>query len=644
MRPRVVVVIYVCMALGLSLLLTCSCATNSKVARLRHGSSGPARVSVSIPSEYEGVPMGAIGTDATSSDTLMVRDEDGRDMIIMRAVRDEDGEMVATDVIDAAVVTARFRNVAERHGKVNLEFQLRVPSTMLDRGWQLRFCPRLQILGQTLALDSLLITGQDYRKAQLKGYEQYNRFLNSIITDTLKMVDKYQLEMFIRRNLPEIYAYKSDSTGVSDEVFYSHYGVGEQEALSHYTNSILMRINSYRRSKLPEVYARRVKSPLLTEGIRLDTVITDPSGDFIYNYVQTIPARSDLRRVDVIISGAIYEQGRAIYQVPDTDPLTFYISSVSQFADLSDHYLTEVVERRAAANTACYIEFASGSDVVVDTLGANSSEIGRIKDNLRTLVDSDTFDLDSIVVTASCSPEGSYTLNEALSRRRSESVSRYFGGYVESLTDQVTPISFDSRSVPENWQMLSALVERDESLSDSDKSFYRESLLRLEDPDSREHSLQDRPPLYRYLRKSLYPRVRTVKFDFYLHRRGMIKDTIHATRVDSTYMRGVRAILDRDYETAVSILRPYHDLNCAVAYCALDYNHSALEILQTLEQTPRVLYMIALIYARMDDPERAVQYYLDACRSDRTYINRGNLDPEISQLINTYNLNTYLQL
>ena len=59
-----------------------------------------------------------------------IQRDDGREFIIMKAVKDENGEMVATDVINAAVVEARFRNVAERHGKVDIEFQIRVPQDM----------------------------------------------------------------------------------------------------------------------------------------------------------------------------------------------------------------------------------------------------------------------------------------------------------------------------------------------------------------------------------------------------------------------------------------------------------------------------------------------------------------------------------
>ena len=67
--------------------------------------------------------------DNAVRDTTLVTSDEGP--IIMNAVRDEDGNMVATDVIEAASVTARFRNVAERGGKVNIEFAVTVPQDMM---------------------------------------------------------------------------------------------------------------------------------------------------------------------------------------------------------------------------------------------------------------------------------------------------------------------------------------------------------------------------------------------------------------------------------------------------------------------------------------------------------------------------------
>ena len=120
----------------------------------------------------------------------------------------------------------------------------------------------------------------------------------------------------------------------------------------------------------------------------------------------------------------------------------------------------------------------------------------------------------------------------------------------------------------------------------------------------------------------------------------MVKDTVHTTVLDSTYMRGVAALRDRDYRKALEYLREYKDFNTAIAYVSLDYNASAMSILQKLDRTPQVNYMLALLYARNEDDQNAVQCYLDACREDRSYVFRGNLDPEIYTLIQRYGLNS----
>ena len=629
-----------------------SCSTPGKVRTLRESE---AAASLRLPKEPSSLPE--YMPVQPRRDTLKVRDDDGRELLIMKAVRDDNGEMVASDVIDAAYVTATFRNVAERHGKIDLEFQVVVPESMQDSKWQLRLYPDMFILGDSLRLDGVVVTGRDYRKAQLRGYQQYEKFLSTIISDSTRFINLRQLEIFLRRNIPALYAMRTDSTEVSDEQFASVYGTTEQEAVEHYTNRTAVRLNERRKARREKMYRRYVKSPIVTEGLRLDTVMRAVNGDFIYNYVQTISTRPQLRKVDIWLSGNIWESDRLVYDVPRSGPLTFYISSISTLVDPRERYLKRVIERRVEANTACYVDFAQGRSEVIETLGNNAGEIGRIKGNLAELMENRTFDLDSIVVTASASPEGQLRANGALAQRRSEAVSRYFDSYIRHYRDSLdaengflideqgtvsrprehTPIPFISRNGGENWTMLDALVERDETLSEAQKEEYRR-IRGTADADRREKALSG-TSMYRYLRENLYPRLRTVRFDFHLHRKGMVKDTVHTTELDTLYMSGVQAIRDRDYRRALEILRPYQDYNTAVACCLLDYNASAMAILAPLERTPQVDYLLAILFSRMGEDGKAVQHYLDACRRDPSYRHRGNLDPEISALIKTYDLN-----
>ena len=632
-------------------LLITGCGTQRKVKSLHLNA---AKATLALAQEQDFIPD--IRRDMTARrDTFTVMDGD-REILIMKAIKDEDGEMVAHDVIDAAVVTARFRNVAERHGKVDIEFLVTVPQSMQDSRWQLRFYPDMFIMQDSIRLDPVIITGNDYRRAQLKGYQQYERFLASIVTDSTKFINYHLLEIFLERNIPQLYAFKTDSTTVSDEQFASVYGVTEQQAVEHYTNSIAKRYNSRKMARRERMYRRYVKVPIVTEGLRLDTVLQSVNGDFIYRYTQTIQTRPKLRKVDVILSGEIYESDQRIYTIPRSEPLTFYISSLSSFVDNRERYLTKVIERRVEANTACYIEFASGSSTVDERMGNNPGEIARIKGNLVSLMNNEEFDLDSIIVTSSASPEGSAQFNDRLSRKRSEGIGDYLSGWMDHYQDSLeaergfevdelgnvivrerTKIPMTGRSSGENWRMLDRLIERDTVLTEEQKAEYAE-LESVRDIDLRERRMQGKA-WYRHVREHLYPRLRTVRFDFHLHRKGMVKDTVHTTVLDTVYMDGVQAIRDRDYERALTLLRPYGDYNTAIAYLCMDYNASALQILEKLEKTAQVNYMLAVLYSRRGEEQKAVECYIRSCSQDPTYVHRGNLDPEISVLIRRYGLN-----
>ena len=583
-------------ALAAIALAVVACGSQRKLAAIKSGD--PAASLVLGKDVY--VPE--VKQIQTMRDTLRIKDDDGRELMIMKAIRDDEtGDMVATETLDAAMVTARFRNIAERHGKVDLAFQIIVPAAMQDSKWQLRFYPDMYMLGDVERLEPVIITGNSYRKAQLRGYQQYERFLSRIVEDTTRFVNLRALEIFLRRNIPQLYDFKTDSTFVSDEQFYTMYGVSEQEAVEHYTNQIARSRNERRKDRMDEMYAKYVKVPIVTEGIRLDTVMVDRKGDFIYNYVQTIATRPRLRKVDIVLSGDIYESDKQLYSIPESDPLTFYISSVSGLTDQTERYL-----------------------------------------------------LDSIIVTASASPEGRENLNWRLSRSRSEAISHYLDEQIKVLQDSLdrnvrydesgrrvraerVRIPFISRYNGENWDRLDIMVDTDDYLTEGDKSRY-DLLRRVPDLDGRE-ALLGRERFYPYLRDELYPKLRTVAFNFHMHRKDMVKDTIHTTVLDSTYMRGVNALLNMDYDQALDLLRPYEDFNTAIAYMGLDRDWSAMEILSKMYPSAPVNYLVAILNARMGNEEEAVARYLRACEQDSSYVHRGNLDPEIAYLIKAYNLN-----
>ncbi|MBR5141513.1 MAG: hypothetical protein IKW55_03440 [Bacteroidales bacterium] len=655
---------------GLLMILACaSCSTRKQLKALYEGQLDT--VLFNMPKRN--AAPNTIAAQNVAQDTIIIKDAQGNEQFLMKAVQDEEtGEMVATEVLEAATVTARFQNIAERRGKVDLEYLVTVPENMLNNAWQFRLFPSMVIQGDSTDLEAIFITGRGYREAQLRGYERYDRFVRKIVEEDIYFVNIYQLERFVARNFPDLYAFKTDTTFVSQEEFESYYGVKEREAIEHYTQKMLKKRNSTLKSIRGKKYEQLVKTPIVTEGVRLDSVITTGNGDVVYHYIQTINTRPKLRKATIFLKGSIYQGNEMIYLLPNFKPLDYYISTTSTFADLNVvKYLTQVIERRAYANTAYRIDFKVAKSDINPELGNNAAEIEKIKANLRNLLDNEEFELDSIIVNATASPEGTYVRNAQYAQARSESVTKYFDRFIKEYRDSleaaneegfsivltneldtamtediiipekdtIPEIKLTARSTPENWEDLVEYIRQDTVMTDTQKQQYFDLHGTLT-PDARENQMK-KYGWYSYAKKEIYPKLRTVKFNFYLHRKGMVKDTIHTTTVDSTYARGLQALADMDYHTAIALLGPYEDYNAAVAFVGLDRNLTALQILEPIkpeERTAPVNYIMAIIYSRIGRVQDAVQCYLNSVEQDYSYRHRGNLDPEISVLIKQYEL------
>ena len=526
--------------------------------------------------------------------------------------------MVASDVINVAVVSATFRNVAERDGRIIIDFRITVPALMTDSRWQMRLRPEALLPGERIPLDEVVVTGESFRKGQLRGYRQYERFVGRIVTDSSRFVNQGQAALFEER-------FGDDE-------------LTREDILEHYTDKFRRSRNRWRIANREKMFGRYVKTPFREEGERIDTLFNSTGELFTYDYTQVIQARPGLRKLHVVVSGGIYDGDRKLYSIPEGDSIAFYISTLGTLVDSQERYLTRIVSRRVEASASCRVVFPGGSSRLERELERNAAELDSIGNTLSRLLAEGDYLLDSIVTSASASPEGNLALNERLSRERGSNVNTYLRSLLPPDCDSVR---FISRSHAENWEELARLVEVDSTLMLRDKKLFFKRMA-ISGEDRREAAMQA-DAYYPYLRRNLYPQLRTVQFDFHLHRRGMLQDTLMTTVVDSVYMAGVQAIRDGAYSQAAELLGTYRDYNTAVAFCSLGKNHSAKAILEKLEPTPKVEYMLAIIDSRLGHDRTAVQHYVLACEKNPAYLHRGNLDPEISSLIRKYNLGTILQ-
>ena len=153
-------------------------------------------------------------------------------------------------------------------------------------------------------------------------------------------------------------------------------------------------------------------------------------------------------------------------------------------------------------------------------------------------------------------------------------------------------------------------------------------------PDRREQAIRQRfPKDYAYIRSMIYPQLRAVHFRYNLRRKGMVKDTIHTTELDTTYMRGVELLQRRKYARALYILNDYNDRNTVVAHLSLDHNERALELLALMPKDAVAEYLKAIACSRLGRKTEGREHFLEACRLDERMEYRGNLDPEIAELL-----------
>ena len=608
--------------------------------------------------------------------------------------KDDDGEEILSVSLADVQIVAKSKNVAERAGKIAIDFKVDVPASLIDNKWQVQLSPVAYKNEKKIFFDKILLSGAQFLRQQEKGYRMYQNFISSIIPDSAYMqllfdAKGYQKALF---DIEEQFYHSWKKEQLSQTRFIDWKGVRNRRNLlfngvmernraavghgswktvlpaywlerevgnapGHWGNYLSPEYrfeqrlitkedsveiqnrffdwkrraeNERKKSLTQEKYDEYVRFP--RESCRLDTVIQN--GDrFEYYYSQNIEVDENIRKIDVTVDGIVVAMDESRHQLPSSDTLTYYISSMVQFLDYAPRYKRIIVSRHATAYQTALINYKAGSSLFDEQIGSNKEEIDKVMGTMHKLTYTGELVLDSVHMCATSSPEGSDYLNMQLSRQRAEQLKSYL---VQRTDDREAVSLFRADAIGEDWAKLAGLIRNDSNVTE--RSAILNAIASVKENDAREEVLRNFHD-YRYIREKLYPQLRAVNFRFHLHRREMVQDTIHTTVIDTAYMDAVKQLENRQYKAALPVLGEYNDHNTAVCLMSLGYDSQAVEILRSLPQNEDSLYLLAILYVREKRFEDAISAFSEACRLDSGKWFRGNLDPEIFQLINDYNLN-----
>ena len=578
--------------------LLVSCVTDHKLARVR----------ISQPQMKEAVA----DTGFRLPRQITWTDDKGKEHIVTEATKDSvTGEYITQMELSEITVVAKSKQVAERNGKINLDFIVTVPGELISNKWQVQLTPVAYKSADTLYLDRIFLSGADFAKMQRKGYMRYQAFMNSIIPDSLylqklfdekgyrKALAELEEEYFqawkheviskerwidwsdkanarfalfnyrMERNKQAIAGYNSileylpayrlrremDGKYIPSKwkIFAEgNYKIRTRNITPEDSASITRRFTDYakmaenrkRKEQAGEMYEKYVRFPY--EAARLDTVIKE-GDNFVYYYKQELPATENTKKIDLTLDGQILSKDETKTQLPPSDTITYFISSMVQFLDRSPRYKKKIITRKDEVNLRAYVTYKSGATEFSEDIGDNRAEIDKVFETIHGINYTGEFLIDSIRMTATSSPEGSADMNLFLSKGRALALKKYLA--LRSDDREGVDTLFRPRWIGEDWNRLHELVLADDSLEN--KAYLLRIMKETDNPDNREYALRKYPADYMRIRGKHYPLLRGVEFKFHLHRRNMLQDTIVMPVIDTTYMQAVKMIEDRQYRQAL---------------------------------------------------------------------------------------------
>lgn len=627
---------------------------------------------------------------------------DGKEVTIFNAYKDEEtGETMADFQLQGIIVETKMRSLPERNGKINMDFIVTVPKSLINSRWQLRVYPKaFKTSNECVELEPLLLSGADFLKMQKDGYDQYKRFVASIIPDSLywqeminqkgynkaladleqdyynawakdiltkdqwidwknkinkrynlfnKKMERNRMSISEESLLAILPAYWLERTLDKRTVptTFAEYAWGNKSIVKQTVTpedsleierkyTNLKKIAENERKKQEQEAKYNKLVKFPKMAARLDTIVEN--GDvFKYYYIQEMDVDGAMKKVKLVLDGDVLAIDLSTFKVPSSDTLTYNVSAMVDFIDEAPRYKKEIIYRQVEKSMKANIEYAVAKSEVDVSFSNNEQEFEKVRSMISDIELAEEFILDSLTMIGYASPEGSSSLNRSLAERRTNNLK----SYVQSNRFFKNTPPIRAKAGGENWSGLYEAIKEGNLITDEKVKSNIMGIANSSIPeDEREQKIRQRHPAeYQLLKDSVYPALRVTEFRFYTHRANMVQDTIHTTVVDEHYNIGRELLRDRKYKESLKILSEYpNDFNLAVAQMSLGYNMQAQSILERMEPTSDTLYLLAIIYSRNNEVKKAVNALLKSADLDHRKVFRAQLDPELNRLIEQYNL------
>ena len=608
-----------------------------------------------------------------------------------------DGELLADVELNEIQIVAPSRRVAERSGKVLIEFMIDVPELLFRKDYQLTLFPRLTSNDSLCELRPVVLNGNEFRSKQQKQYQAYERYVQTLEKNVSEGPDKFlnkrmfskylERKAFLleKENMRTLKAFSAHLLSdkklrerdmlfgktperapreftpgfFSDLVALIPYaqdtrvellsqaltsGNGPElreltpadslHAYNLFWNKKQYEANQKKIARLDDTFGKIIDYPIY-ENAYLDTIVN--RGRHKINYQYSLEAGESSPKMFLSLDGAVTAIDGSTYNFKARDTLTYFVSSMTAFIDRAPRFKRKINLRRVQAEMSANLLFPVGKTDVIDTLAGNRQELERLKGFYRDLTGNADLIVDSIVIKAGSSPEGPWQLNDRLSKQRASKAADFLAGHFPE-NKELRKLS-RPYSLGENWTLLGTLLEGDTLLEQTHRKEIRGLIDSHTDPDGREHAIRQRyPSAYKILKEVYYPQLRSISFMFHLHRAGFARDTVYTNEPDMEYARGIELLEKRKYKEALVILKDYADTNTALAHMSLGHDTQALAIMSIQKPTPDVDYMLAILHLRTGNQDQALRHYQKSCEADPSKVFRGNLDPEIQKLKSMFNI------